>query len=139
MASIFVLSRICAEQAPDPIQQRRSLIAALKTGAGIDAGDKNGVTALHHAVRFRNPLAVKTLIEQGADVNRACTRSGSTPLHRAVTQTGAPSSAGKAREALEIVRLLLAAGADPDIANKTGRKPIDYVRDDAMRALLQRP
>lgn len=108
----------------------------LKAGADVHATDKNGVTALHHAVRFRSPVAVETLIEYGADVNQVCRRSGSTPLHRAVTTTGAPSTAGKRREALQIIRLLIAAGADPSITNKSGRKPADYVTDDAIRSLL---
>jgi hypothetical protein len=42
-----------------------------------------------------------SLIEHGADVNQACGKSGSTPLHRAVTQTGGPGTAGKAEQAKE--------------------------------------
>ena len=103
-----------------------------------NATDKNGVTALHHAVRFRSPIAVKTLLERGANVNQACKKSRSTPLHRAVASTGAPGTSGMRQEALEIVRLLLAAGAEPSIANKSGRTPADYVKDDAVRALLCR-
>jgi len=112
------------------------LDALLNSGADIKGTDKNGVTALHHAVRFRSPIAVKSLIEHGANVNQACRRSGSTPLHRAVTSTGAPHTAGKQAEANEIVTLLLAAGADPAIRNKRGKKTIDYVTDPAMLALL---
>src|SRR5687768_227125 len=82
------LSSICAERSPDPAGQRKRLIALLNAGADIDAADKNGVTALPHAVRFRSPTAVRTLIERGANVNQRCRRSGSTPLHRAVTTTG---------------------------------------------------
>jgi len=139
MSAIDDLSSLCAEQNPNPTDQRRRLIALLKTGADIHAADKNGVTALHHAVRFRSPIAVRTLIEHGANVNQVCRRSGSTPLHRAVTPTGAPGTAGKRREALEIIRLLLAAGADPAIANKSGRKPADYVKDRAIKSLLTTP
>jgi tankyrase len=136
MSTIHALSEICAEQNPDPQDQRKRLVVLLVSGADVNATDKNGVTALHHAVRFRSPAAVRTLIEYGADVNRACRRSGSTPLHRAVTSTGAPSSAGKQPEAREIIELLLAAGADPSIRNKNGKSPGDYATDKAIRALL---
>jgi uncharacterized protein len=130
------LSGICCERNANPADQRRRLITLIEDGADIHATDKNGVTALHHAVRFRCPVAVQTLIEHGANVNQTCRRSGSTPLHRAVTQTGAPGTAGKRQEALEIIRLLLAAGADLSITNNAGRKPGDYVTDDAIKSLL---
>ena len=111
---------------------------ALKRGADIHTTDKNGVTALHHAVRFRSPTAVKTLIEHGARVNQACRRNGSTPLHRAVTQTGAPGTAGRGEAAREIIRILLAAGANPSITNKAGKKPADYLTDEAMKSLFDK-
>ncbi len=134
---ILRLSEICVEQNLEPRDQRKLIIALLKTGTDIHATDKNGVTALHHAVRFRSPSAVKTLIEHGANVNQVCRKSGSTPLHRAVTATGAPRTAGKRQETLEIIRLLMAAGADPAITNKSGRRPADYVKDEAIKALLK--
>ncbi len=81
-------------------------------------------------------MAVKTLLEHGAAVNQTCKRSGSTALHRAVTSTGAPGTAGKEKEAREIVEILLRYGADPSIKNKCGKKPGDYVRDKQMRSLL---
>jgi tankyrase len=132
------LFEICCEREPEPADQRRRLVKLLAAGSDVHATDKNGVTALHHAVRFRSPAAVATLIAHGANVNQACRRNGSTPLHRAVTQTGAPGTAGRSDAALEIVRLLLAAGADPSIANKAGRTPADYVKDDTIRSLLSR-
>jgi tankyrase len=131
------LADVCCERKPHPADQRRRLIKLIKAGADVNATDKNGVTALHHAVRFRSPAAVQALIEYGANVNQACRRSGSTPLHRAVTQTGAPGTAGRAPAAREIVRLLLAAGADPAVANRAGKSPGDYVKDPLMRSLLQ--
>ena len=137
MSKIHELSSICAEQIPNPADQRRRIISLLKAGADIHATDKNGVTALHHAVRFRNAVAVKTLLEHGADVNQVCRRSGATPLHRAVTQTGAPGTAGKSQEVLEIVQLLLAAGADPSITNKSGRKAADYVKAEALKLMFK--
>ena len=128
---------ICSDRHPRPADQRRQLLKALKA-ADIHTTDKNGVTAFHHAVRFRSPTAVRTLIEKGANVNQACKRNGSTPLHRAVTQTGAPGTAGRTQAAREIIELLLSAGADPSIKNKLGKRPIDYVKDDEIRKLLAR-
>ena len=136
MSTILALSEICAERNPQPEDQRERLVAALAAGADVHAADKNGVTALHHAVRFRSPAAVETLIGHGADVNRACRKSGSTPLHRAVTSTGAPGTAGMRAEARRIVALLLAAGADPSIRNKRGKTADEYVTDPEIRALL---
>jgi uncharacterized protein len=128
---------ICCERNADPVEQRDRILKILQTGVDINATDKNGVTALHHAVRFRSPIAVKTLIEHGADVNKACRKTGSTPLHRAVTQTGAAGTSGKAEQAEEIIRSLLAAGASPLIRNKSGKRPAAYVKDPAVKSLLR--
>jgi ankyrin repeat protein len=130
------LSNVCCERNPQPADQRKRIVALLKRGADIHETDKNGVTPLHHAVRFRSLAAVKTLLEHGANVNKVCRRSGSTPLHRAVTQTGAPGTAGRQRAAAAIVQLLLAAGADPSIRNKVGKRPADYAGDRRIKALL---
>src|SRR5947207_3042528 len=97
---------LCSARNPKPAEQRKQILLALKGGADINATDKNGVTALHHAVRFRSPTAVKTLIQHGATVSQACRRNGSTLLHRAVTQTGAPGTGRRQAAALEIIRLL---------------------------------
>jgi len=133
------LSNICCERNPKPADQRKRLIALLKAGADVHETDKNGVTPLHHAVRFRSPAAVRTLIEYGASVNQVCRRSGSTALHRAVTQTGAPGTAGRQQAAMEIIRNLLEAGADPSIRNKSGKTAGAYVTDDRIQLLLKTP
>lgn len=130
------LSAVCCQRNPDPTAQRAAIEALLDAGADIHAVDKNGVTALHHAVRFRSPAAVEVLLRRGAAVNQTCKRSGSTALHRAVTSTGAPGTSGKAREAREIVELLLKFGADPAIQNKSGKKATEYVRDEEFLRLL---
>jgi tankyrase len=139
MRGMSELFDICCERNPVPRKQRKQLLGLLDSGADIHATDKNGVTALHHAVRFRSPIAVQTLIERGANVNQACRRNGSTPLHRAATQTGAPGTAGRAEAALTIVKMLLAAGANPSITNKMGKTPFDSAKDEAIRSLLSNP
>lgn len=130
------LFEICVERNSDSTDQRRRVLEQIERGTDVSAADKNGVTALHHAVRFRSVAAVEALIESGADVNQACRRNESTPLHRAVTQTGAPGTAGKAAATEEIIKLLLKAGADPRIENKSGKAPIDYVNDNELEELL---
>jgi uncharacterized protein len=112
--------------------------ALLKSGGDVNQTDKNGVTPLHHAVRFRSPAAVRALLEHGARVNQACTRSGSTPLHRAVTSTGAPGTAGKQEEAIQIIDILLEFGANAALKNKLGKKPADYARDPEITRRLKK-
>jgi len=133
---MYELSDVCCERNADPIKQRKEIEVLLAAGTDIHETDKNGVTALHHAVRFRSPAAVETLLRHGARVNQVCKRSGSTALHRAVTSTGAPETAGKRDEASQIIKTLLKFGADPSIKNKNGKTPVDYVKDDTVRELL---
>lgn len=131
------LSAICCERDGDSDDQRRRLLSLLAEGADVNECDKNGVTPLHHAVRFRNPGLVELLLDSGADVNRACSRSGSTPVHRAVNATGAPGTAGKNKEQEQIIQLLLKAGADPMVRNKRGMSALDYVSNLRIRELLE--
>ena len=130
------LASVCCERNADPDKQRATIERLIREGADIHAIDKNGVTPLHYAVRFRSPAAVEVLLKHGAAVNQQCKRSGSTPLHRAVTSTGAPGTAGKSAEALKIIEILLRRGADPSLTNKRGKTPADYVRDEPLRKLL---
>ena len=131
------LSDVCCEQDADPKKQSKAIESLLNAGADIHETDKNGVTPLHFAVRFRSPGAVETLLSHGANANQVCKRSGSTPLHRAVTSTGAPQTAGKQNEAKQIIQLLLKFGANPSIKNKNGKRPADYVRDKDVLKLLK--
>jgi tankyrase len=130
------LASLCCERKSATAKVRARLERLIEAGADIHAADKNGVTPLHFAVRFRNPVAALTLLAHGAAVNQRCTRSGSTPLHRAVTWSGAPATAGKSAQARAIIEILLRHGADPSIKNKLGKKPADYVRDPELRRLL---
>jgi tankyrase len=128
----------CSTHEPNARAQVAVIRHLVKCGVSVNEIDKNGVTPLHRAVRFRSPAAVKELIAQGADVNATDRKSKSTPLHRAVTNTGAPTTAGKAESAIQILKLLLSNGANPKIKNRLGRTPIDYVKIDEMNDVFSK-
>lgn len=125
---------LSACSAHDADAETQSAVIKFLIAAGVDVNetDNNGVTPLHRAVRFRSLEAVKVLLDAGADVNAIDRRSKSTALHRAVTNSGAPATAGKSEVAVSIVQLLLSSGADPRINNRTGKAPTDYRLSDAM-------
>ncbi|MGD9853694.1 MAG: ankyrin repeat domain-containing protein [Planctomycetaceae bacterium] len=128
----------CSAHEPDAERQAAVIRFLANSGVSVQETDKNGVTPLHRAVRFRSPAAVSLLLELGADVNATDRKSQSTPLHRAVTNTGAPSTAGKSNVAVEIARMLIAHGADVGAKNRVGKTPVDYVNDAAMSVVLTR-
>uniref|UniRef100_A0A7N0TCE1 C3H1-type domain-containing protein n=1 Tax=Kalanchoe fedtschenkoi TaxID=63787 RepID=A0A7N0TCE1_KALFE len=59
------------------------------------------------------------LSSSDADVNRTCGNTKSTALHCAAS--------GGSDNALEVVKLLLAAGGDPNLADSNGRCPVDVI------------
>jgi ankyrin repeat protein len=83
--------------------------------AGADAAARDAVrfTPLHFAAQEQHPEVIELLLAAGADL-QATDRWGNTPLWRAIfTAHGDPAAS----------ILLLAAGADPDVANHTGISP----------------
>ena len=94
-------------------------IVQLLLNVGADVNGGGGEDApLHWAVTFENIEVIELFIEAGADVNRVSTgddiiTAGSTPLHYAAS-----------RNQLTSLNTLLAAGADPNIANTNGRTPL---------------
>jgi ankyrin repeat protein len=81
----------------------------IETGADVNAGQGDGMTALHWAARNRNAQLVDLLLDAGAELE-ATTRLGAyTPLHMAA-RTGA----------VAVVRRLLEAGAQADVESTIG-------------------
>ncbi|CAL0315768.1 unnamed protein product [Lupinus luteus] len=77
-------------------------------------------TPLMIASLFGSTRVVKYIIEIGmVDVNRACGSDGATALHCAVS--------GGSESSLEIVKLLLDAGADVDCLDAIGNKPVTLI------------
>src|SRR5690606_6155281 len=89
------------------------LIAA---GADTEARDQLGQTALHLAAPNRRLHAVAALVEGGARLD-AVDELGRTPLMRALAASAQP----------ELIELLLAAGADPDLRDAHGWTTLHYL------------
>ncbi len=98
------------------VDRLRQLLAEQPDRVQSWSGD--GFTALHLAAFFGRPGAVALLLESGADVG-AVARNGMRvqPLH----------SAAAGRD-VQSVRLLLAAGADPDAEQHGGWTPLMAAR-----------
>jgi ankyrin repeat protein len=120
----------------DPDTQRRLVELLVSAGATVDLPDRGGVTPLHRAVRARSPAAVAALLTAGANPRAATRKAGSTPLHLAVAPSGAGGTAGSADLQLEIVRLLLAAGATLADVDGNGITAADRIRSQALRDAL---
>jgi ankyrin repeat protein len=120
----------------DPAAQRAVIELLVAGGAALDQPDRSGVTALHRAVRARSPAAVAALLSGGADPRAATGTAGSTPLHLAVAPSGASGTAGTGAEQIEIVRMLLAAGAAMTDLDGHGIAVLDRLKSPALREAL---
>jgi ankyrin repeat protein len=87
--------------------------ALIAEGLSVAATDEQGFTPLHFACQQSRDAVVEMLLDAGAPVDPV-DAWGNTPLFRAVfNAAGDPT----------IVRRLVAAGADPDLANNSGQSP----------------
>ena len=93
--------------------------ALLEAGAAPGGTDPNGNTSLHHAAHNNQVEAVRLLLESGVGVNQKGALA-STPLHLALVRTD-----GDVRDRSEVIAVLLAAGADPNVRNEQGLVPLD--------------
>jgi ankyrin repeat protein len=108
-------------------------------GAPVDQPDRGGVTPLHRAVRARSAAAVAALLAAGADPHAVTKQAGSTPLHLAVAPTGASGTAGTGDLQIEIIRMLLAAGAALSDVDRNGVAVVDRIQSPTLREALAEP
>jgi ankyrin repeat protein len=123
----------------NPEAQMATSAFLIRAGADPNAANKNGAAPLHQAVRTRCAAAVRALLAHGADPLRA-NWSGSTPLHLAVQNTGrGGTGTSDARvQQIEIIRLLVAAGARPTDKDGRGRTVADSIRSEWLEEILDR-
>ena len=100
---------------------------------------ESGVAPLHRAVRNRCSAAVSALIDGGADP-LLMNKSGSTPLHLAVQNTGKSNSGAQAAkdEQGRIIVMLLEHGASPTDVDANGKSVTTAAGSDWIRELLGR-
>jgi ankyrin repeat protein len=94
--------------------------AMLRHGADLDAKDENGLTPLMWAARFDHRQVTTMLLKHGADVN-APDNDGNTTLLLTMHNSG---------DNLEMLRLLLAHGANPNLYNHAGYSPMLWAHSD---------
>jgi ankyrin repeat protein len=92
----------------------------LAAGADVNGRNKEGWTVLHVAIG-ETPDLVRLLIEAGAVVNARARKDGETPL---LTAARRPGELG-----VQLVRLLVDAGADATARDDQGRNAIDIAEE----------
>lgn len=100
----------------------------VENGANVNNENTSGATAITYAISgysANKARIIQYLIEQGANVNHVDT-SGRTYLIQAIDF----------KYALEVVNVLLAAGADPNKIDSKGKKAVDYAISSNNKELI---
>lgn len=99
-----------------------ALAAALDMGLAVDHADKERMTMLSVAAHYGKTDTVRLLLARGADPNLP-DRHGNGPLWHATREASQQPRPGTAPFDLQVVAMLLDAGADPHHCNRAGRTP----------------
>jgi len=108
------------------IENCKFTIAAIAAFALVTSAEAAGPAPLVDAAKAGDIVAVRAAIQKKADVN-ATASDGSTALHWAVH-----------RDALEVVDLLLGAGANPKAANRYGVTPLSLAATNGNARIVER-
>lgn len=88
----------------------------ISIGATAIHEDKRGCNGLHYAARIRNAGLLEKLLDLEVDVNKVDCH-GRSPLHWATAST---------MKSTKAIKILLKAGANKNIKDKSGKTPLDH-------------
>ncbi len=131
--------RAAREQSPDALctAAERGLPESVRllaeAGFALDVRGSMGGTPLHFACWRGRAAAARVLIRAGAPIDIRCAAFGATPLGWA---THGSKFAGVEGDYAGIVADLLAAGADPALANNQGEPPSEFAEGEILEMLL---
>jgi hypothetical protein len=97
-----------------------------KESVDINTPDAKGRLPIIEAVKAKNLVMVDSLLQYGALVSAKEVSSGATALHYAISSNS-----------VEIVHLLLQYGADPNVADKAGKKARDGSTNGSIQEYLR--
>jgi uncharacterized protein len=98
--------------------------------AHVNMVSADGYSPLGLAAFFKRRIVVAYLLERGADPRAASREQGFTPLHSAVATDAGASD-------VEIVRMLLKVGADPNARSRQGNTPVHTAAYTGDREVLE--
>ncbi len=106
--------------------------ACLASGEQVDELDKWGWTPLMWAVYYKYIPATQVLLDHKANPNIQ-----NTLAYGPIPKKSTPLIISAYYDLEEHARLLLKAGADPEITNEKGKKALDYARDFSFQDMLE--
>jgi ankyrin repeat protein len=100
----------------------------------VNVQDRDGMTMLHCAALYNEDCnALKEMLDvQGVNVNLA-DKEGHTALQYAIAHKGAKKYPAK----VEMVKLLLAAGANKHLKDKNGKIPLDWAESTQHHEMIK--
>jgi len=89
----------------------------LENGVDLFKTDRDGISALDMAIKFRRKDMIRYCIDKGFDLNSTKRKSGITPVMLAACFSDT-----------EMMQMLLDAGGEINAVDGTGMSPLDYAR-----------